>query len=188
MRFCSQCGSDRVAFEVPAGDSRPRHVCKACQAIHYQNPRVIAGCLVTHEDKVLLCRRAIEPRRGLWTIPAGFLENGETLAEGAARETWEEAAARVELDELYGVFNLTHIHQIYVFYRGRLVNGEYGVGEESLETRLFAEHEIPWEELAFPTVHKTLRYFFEDRRTGQYPVRVRDIPRRGRAAPPQVTG
>ncbi len=178
MRYCSTCGSDQLAFEVPSGDSRPRHVCKACQIIHYQNPRVIAGCLVTYADKVLLCRRAIEPRRNFWTLPAGFLENGETLQEGAERETWEEAAAKVDIDELYGVFNLPHIHQIYVFYRGRLVNGEFGVGEESLETRLFAEHEIPWDELAFPTIHKTLKYYFADRQTNTFPVRVRDIPRR----------
>jgi len=178
MRFCSQCGSGQLVFEIPAGDSRPRHVCKSCEVIHYQNPRVIAGCLVTHGDQVLLCRRAIEPRRNFWTLPAGFLENGETLAEGAMRETWEEAAARVELDDLYGVFNLTHIHQIYVFYRGRLVDGEFGVGEESLETRLFGEDEIPWDELAFPTVSKTLRYYFEDRKRNTFPLRVRDIPRR----------
>lgn len=178
MRFCSACGSDRIVLEVPPGDSRPRHVCQACQVIHYQNPRVVAGCLVTHGEQVLLCKRAIEPRRGFWTLPAGFLENNETIAECAARETWEEAAAKVELDEIYGIFNLTHISQIYVFYRGRLVNGEFGVGEESLETRLFSEDEIPWDELAFPTVHKTLNYFFEDRKSGHFPVRVRDIPRR----------
>ncbi len=178
MRFCSQCGSDRIALEVPAGDSRPRHVCHACSTIHYQNPKVVTGCLVTHGDRVLLCRRAIEPRRGFWTAPAGYLENGETLQEGAARETREEADARVEIDDLYAVFNLTHIHQIYVFFRGRLVDGQYGVGEESLESRLFSEEEIPWDEIAFPTVQKTLKYWLEDRKTGSYPVRVRDIPRR----------
>lgn len=178
MRFCSQCGSDQIVFDVPAGDARPRHVCKACNIIHYQNPKVIAGCLVTHEDKVLLCRRAIEPRRNFWTLPAGFLENGESMAEGAARETREEAAAKVEIHDLYALFNLIHIHQIYVFFRGTLVDGAFGVGEESLETRLFSEAEIPWEELAFPVIHKTLRYFFEDRKTGLFPVRVRDIPRR----------
>jgi ADP-ribose pyrophosphatase YjhB (NUDIX family) len=178
MRFCSHCGSDRLALEIPAGDARPRHVCHACQAIHYQNPKVVSGCLVTHGDRVLLCRRAIEPRRGFWTAPAGYLENGETLQEGAIRETLEEADAGVELDGLYALFNLTHIHQIYVFFRGRLIDGRYGVGEESLECRLFAEDEIPWDELAFPTVSKTLRYYFEDRKTGDFPVRLRDIPRR----------
>ncbi|MFP5441930.1 MAG: NUDIX hydrolase [Gammaproteobacteria bacterium] len=178
MRFCSQCGSDRLVLEVPAGDSRPRHVCHACQTIHYQNPKVVTGCLVVDGDRVLLCRRAIEPRRGFWTSPAGFLENGETLQEGAARETREEADAGVEIDGLYTVFNLTHIHQIYVFFRGRLSGGTYGAGEESIECRLFAEHEIPWDELAFPTVAKTLKYWLEDRKTGNFPVRVRDIPRR----------
>ena len=178
MRFCSQCGSDQVAFEIPPGDSRPRHFCRACGTIHYQNPRVIAGCLVTHGDRVLLCRRAIEPRRGFWTMPAGFLENGETLQDSAARETREEADAQVAIDDLYAIFNLTHIHQVYVFFRGRLVDGQYGVGEESLESRLFAEDEVPWEELAFPTIHKTLKYYFADRQGGQFPVRVRDIPRR----------
>lgn len=178
MRYCSQCGSDRLVLEIPTGDSRPRHVCHACQTIHYQNPKVVTGCLVVDGDKVLLCRRAIEPRRGFWTSPAGFLENGETLQEGAARETREEADAAVELDGLYTVFNLTHIHQIYVFFRGRLSGGTYGSGEESIECRLFAEHEIPWDELAFPTVAKTLKYWLEDRKTGNFPVRVRDIPRR----------
>ena len=178
MRFCSQCGSDQLVFEIPGGDTRHRHICRACKVIHYQNPRVIAGCLVTADDKVLLCRRAIEPRRGFWTIPAGFLENGETIAEGAARETREEAAASVALADIYGIFNLTHIHQIYVFYRGELLNGEFGIGEESLETRLFAEDEIPWDALAFPTVHKTLKYYFADRKTGEFPLRIRDIPRK----------
>ncbi len=178
MRFCSQCGSNRIAFEIPAGDSRPRHLCHACGAIHYENPRVIAGCIVSDGDRVLLCRRAIEPRHGFWTAPAGFLENGETLEEGAARETFEEAAAKVDIDNLYTIFNITHIHQIHVFFRGQLQDGQFGAGEESLECRLFAEHEIPWAELAFPTVAKTLKYWLEDRRRGEFPIRVRDMPRR----------
>lgn len=178
MRFCSDCGSDQLAFETPPGDSRPRHVCKACGMIHYQNPRVVAGCLVTAGDAVLLCRRAIEPRRNFWTLPAGFLENGETMQEGAERETWEEAEARVALGEIYTLFNLPVIHQIHVFFRGELKDGQFGAGPESLEAKLFAEHEIPWEELAFPTVTKTLRYYFSDRTNGQFPIRVRDIPRR----------
>lgn len=178
MRFCSQCGSNQMVFEVPAGDSRPRHICRACNIIHYQNPNMVAGCLVTQEDQVLLCRRAIEPRRNYWTLPAGFLENGESLQEGAARETWEEAEARVQIHDLYTLFNLTHIHQIHAFFRGELLDGRFGVGEESLETQLFSEADIPWEELAFPTVSKTLRYFFADRKHGAFPLRIRDIPRR----------
>lgn len=179
MRFCSDCGSDQLAFEIPPGDTRPRHVCKSCNMIHYQNPRVVTGCIVVDGDKVLLCRRAIEPRRNFWTLPAGFLENGETMQEGAERETREEAEARVVITDIYTLFNLPAIHQIHVFYRGDLQDGAYGAGEESLETKLFAEHEIPWEELAFPTVTKTLRYYFADRQRGEFPMRVRDIPRRG---------
>ena len=176
MKFCSSCGQP-VELRVPDGDDRDRHVCINCGTIHYQNPRIIVGMLVTHGDRVLLCRRAIEPRSGFWTLPAGFMENGETTVQGAHRETWEEAQARVANEVFYRVFDLPHINQVYMFYRGELLNGEYGVGPESTEVALFHEHEIPWHELAFPVVQETLREFFEDRRGGHFPVRVSLIDR-----------
>lgn len=171
MKFCSSCGS-QVALRIPQGDNRERFVCtnNACGTIHYQNPRIIAGCLPTFQDKVLLCKRAIEPRYGLWTLPAGFMENGETTEEGALRESWEEAKATLVVDQLYSLFNLPYINQVYFFYKGELSNTDFGPGEESLEVALFAEDEIPWEELAFPVVTKTLEYYFHDRKTGEFPL------------------
>ena len=179
MKYCNQCGSP-VELLVPQGDSLPRHVCANCGAIHYLNPKVVVGCVPRWEDKVLLCRRAIEPRLGYWTLPAGFMENGETTEQAAARETFEEAEGEVDIEDLYMVFNLPHISQVYLFYRGQLIEGRHGAGEESLETRLFEEHEIPWDDLAFPTVYRALKHFFSDRQQGLYPVRVEDItyPRR----------
>ena len=176
MKFCSSCGST-VVLEIPAGDDRHRHVCKDCETIHYQNPRIITGCLPLHEDKVLLCKRAIEPRHGFWTLPAGFMENGETTIEGALRESWEEAKATIAIDELYTLFNLPHINQVYLFYRGQLANLEFGPGEESLDVQLFTEAEIPWDQLAFPVVNRTLQLFFEDRKHGRYPLHSEDIIR-----------
>lgn len=170
MKFCNLCGGS-VDQRVPDGDSRPRYVCQSCQTIHYQNPRIVAGCLPVWEGRVLLCRRAIEPRRGYWTLPAGYMENGETLAEAASRETLEEACARVENLALYTLFDLPHINQVYLFFRADLADPGFAAGEESLEVRLFEEHEIPWSELAFPTVGRTLECFFADRRTQVFPVR-----------------
>lgn len=175
MKYCSDCGSDRIQIAIPEGDNRERHMCPDCGAIHYTNPRIIAGVLPVWEDRILLCKRAIHPRKDFWTLPAGFLENGETLQQGAERETLEEAEARVDIHDIYTIFNLTHIHQVYIFFRGTLINGEYGVGEESSDAALFAAEEIPWEELAFPTIHKTLRYYLRDRDNGEFPVRMRDI-------------
>lgn len=174
MKFCSECGS-QVSVKIPEGDNRERHVCTDCGVIHYINPRIIAGTLPVYEGKVLLCRRAIEPRRGYWTLPAGFMENGETTAQAAARETIEEAEAEVDLHGLYTVFNLPHISQVYMFFRGEVIEGKYGVGVESLETQLFEEQDIPWNELAFPTIYRTLKLYFEDRKTEQYPVRIEDL-------------
>ena len=174
MKFCSECGQG-VTARVPDGDTRSRFVCDHCQTIHYQNPRIVAGCLAVHGQQVLLCRRAIEPRRGFWTLPAGFMENGETTEEAALRETWEEARARLQQQELYMLFNLPHINQVYMFFRGELADLEFSAGEESLEVRLFHEHEIPWDKLAFPTVGKTLKQYFLDRQEQAFPVRIRDL-------------
>lgn len=174
MKYCSQCGAS-VSHRIPPGDHLPRYICDTCETIHYQNPRVIAGCLPFHEDKVLLCRRAIEPREGLWTLPAGFLENGETTAQGALRETREEANADADIVELYTLFSLPHISQVYMFYRARLNNLDFSPGVESHETRLFTQDEIPWDQLAFPVVTETLKYYFDDRQRDDYPIRSQDI-------------
>ena len=167
MKFCSNCGAP-VVLKVPPGDNLPRHVCEACDAIHYQNPKMVIGCIPEWEDRILLCRRAIEPRHGLWTVPAGFMENGETVAQAALRETLEEANARVELAAMYSVISVPHVNQVHIFYRGRLLDLEFGPGAESLEVQLFAESEIPWQEIAFRTISTTLRHYFADRRTGAY--------------------
>ncbi|MEO8847469.1 MAG: NUDIX hydrolase [Casimicrobiaceae bacterium] len=177
MNFCSHCGSAKLALRVPEGDSLPRFVCGDCDSIHYQNPKVVVGCLPVWDDKVLLCRRAIEPRHGLWTLPAGFMENHETLEDGAMRETLEEANARVDLGELYVLISLLHVSQVFVIFRARLRDLDFGPGIESLEVRLFAEDEIPWETLAFRTISRTLRNYFLDRRDGAWPLRLSSIER-----------
>ena len=186
MNYCSHCGSDRLVFRVPDGDTLPRFVCAACGTIHYQNPKVVVGCLAVWEGRVLLCKRAIEPRHGLWTLPAGFLENGESLADGAMRETLEEANARVTLDDLYTVISLPQINQIYVMFRARLDDLGFGPGTESLEVRLYDEADVPWEQLAFRTITRTLRNYFLDRREGAFPLRLSTLERR--PAPPDLRG
>ncbi|MCK4951824.1 MAG: NUDIX hydrolase [Gammaproteobacteria bacterium] len=174
MKFCSQCGAT-VEHKVPDGDTLPRYVCDACDTIHYQNPKVVTGCIPEWEDKILLCRRAIDPRQGLWTLPAGFMENSETSSEGAARETLEEACARVEIGDLYALFNIPHISQVYLLFRARLLDLDYSPGLESLEVNLFAEHEIPWDEIAFAVVKETLQRYFKDRARGVYSLQMDDI-------------
>jgi len=174
MKFCSNCGKP-IDWRIPPGDDRERFVCGHCDAIHYQNPRIITGCLPIHEDKVLLCKRAIEPRHGYWTLPAGFMENGETTLEGALRESWEEARARINVEGLYTLFNLPHINQVYLFYRGTLCDLDFGAGVESLEVDLFGENDIPWDELAFPVIKKTLEHYFYDRQHDHFPLRSEDI-------------
>lgn len=176
MKFCSECGAP-VAQHIPSGDNRPRFVCAACHTIHYQNPKVVAGCIPEWEGKILLCKRAIEPRYGLWTLPAGFMENDETTIEAAMRETWEEAAAPVYIDSLYALFNLPHINQVYVMFRGRLKRLEFAPGSESLEVALYAEADIPWDDLAFPVVRETLKLYFADRRAGTFRQHLGDITR-----------
>ena len=170
MNFCSEC-SHPVALSIPEGDNRPRHVCTQCGTIHYQNPKMVIGSIpvwdpaLAHEGtlQVLLCRRAIEPRLGYWTLPAGFMENGETTGEAAVRETEEEAGANIELGPLFTLLNVAHVHQVHMFYLARLLDLDFAPGEESLEVQLFAERDIPWDELAFPTIRTTLELFFADR-------------------------
>lgn len=162
MKYCSLCGAG-VDLMVPPGDQLKRHVCTACGQIHYQNPKVVAGAIVDHQGRVLLCRRAIEPRYGLWTIPAGFMENGESTAEAALRETWEEAQAKVVLNGLYGLYSLPFVSQVYVIYRGELVDDgktpPFAPGPESLEVVLVEPEKIPWNELAFSVVESALRHY-----------------------------
>ena len=166
MNYCSLCGT-RVELRIPEGDTLPRYVCTACGVIHYQNPKIVVGCIPEWEDKILLCLRAIEPRHGLWTLPAGFMENAETLAQGAERETLEEANARVEIGNLYSIYNLPHIDQVHVLFRARLLDLDFKPGIESLNVRLFSEIEIPWDALAFRVIREPLKRYFEERRQGK---------------------
>jgi len=175
INYCSQCGAP-VRFEVPPGDSLKRHICAQCGSIHYQNPKLVIGTLPVWEDKVLLCLRAIEPRRDKWTLPAGFMENKETMAEAALRETQEEACARVELGEMYTIISVPHISQVHAFYRARLLDLDFSAGAETLEVRLFSEGEIPWQEIAFRTVALSLRHYFEDRRSGCFGFHAEALP------------
>ncbi|QHF02162.1 NUDIX domain-containing protein [Pseudomonas asturiensis] len=175
MNFCSQCGKP-VIQRIPEGDSRLRYVCEYCQTIHYQNPNIVAGCLATLGDKVLLCRRAIEPRLGFWTLPAGFMENGETIEQAARRETVEEACATLSELALYAIIDVPHINQVHVFYRGEMATEDFAAGVESLEVQLFEEADIPWQDLAFLTVRRTLECFFADRRRQAYPVHTSALP------------
>ena len=171
MKFCSNCGS-QVTLRVPQGDNLPRHVCDACGTIHYQNPRMVVGCIVEHGDRVLLCRRGIEPRHGYWTVPAGYMENGESTFQGALRETLEEANARVEIDSLYALYNISHINQVYLLFRARLLDPNVSPGAETLEVGLFAESEIPWDRIAFASVRNALVHYYEDRKKGSYPFHM----------------
>jgi len=174
VKFCSECGGV-CQQQIPDDDNRMRSVCRQCHMIHYENPKIICGCLPIFENKVLLCKRAIEPRLGLWTLPAGFMENQETLQEGAQRETWEEAHAKVDNISLYTVFNIPSINQVYMLFKGDLVDGKHAVGTESLATQLYEEEAIPWKEIAFLAIKKTLIHYFEDRKVGNFPVRIEDI-------------
>ncbi len=179
LNFCSNCGAP-LTVKIPPGDNRPRHVCERCGAIHYQNPKLVVGSIPVWEDKVLLCRRAIEPRYGMWTLPAGFMENGETVAECALRETLEEAGARVELEGLYTLINLPDINQVYLMFRARLLDLDFKPGHESLEAALFTEAEIPWQDIAFRTIQLTLQDFYADRRRGVFDLHVSSLYHRPR--------
>ncbi|MCC6609357.1 MAG: NUDIX hydrolase [Burkholderiales bacterium] len=174
MKFCPNCGAP-VTVKVPTGDHLPRHVCDACGTVHYSNPKMVIGCIPEWEGRVLLCRRAIEPRSGLWTLPAGFMENGETVAQAALRETFEEANARVELAEMFTVLSVPYVNQVHIFYRARLLDLDFGPGTESLEVALFREEEVPWREIAFRTVSLTLEHFYADREQGAFQIHAGDI-------------
>jgi ADP-ribose pyrophosphatase YjhB (NUDIX family) len=174
IQHCRECGT-RVQYVIPADDNRERAVCPACATVHYENPLNVVGTVPVWQDQVLLCRRNIEPRRGLWTLPAGFMEMGESTAEGARRETIEEAGASFELQGLYTVMNVLSVGQVHLYYRARLLSTEFDPGPETIEARLFREDEIPWDELAFRTVRLTLQHYFQDRRDGRYDVHCADI-------------
>lgn len=174
MKYCTECGR-QVTLKTPVADNRPRYICESCETVHYQNPKIVAGCLVEHDNRILLCRRAIQPRYGFWTLPAGFMELGETTTEAALRETLEEAQASVDIDGLFAVFNLPHVDQVYMMFRSRLVGEQFGAGEETLEAGFFDESEIPWDELAFSTIYHSLQLYYQDRSRGRYRVHTGDI-------------
>jgi len=165
MKHCTDCG-EGVELRTPEGEHAPRHVCTVCGKVHYVNPLIVVGCVPEVGDRILLCRRAIEPRSGYWTIPAGFMEIGETLAQGAARETMEEAGARVEIQDLFAVVDVVHARQVHMMFRAALLEGGFAAGPESLEVQLFEAGEIPWDEIAFQSVRFALEKFLEDRAVG----------------------
>jgi ADP-ribose pyrophosphatase YjhB (NUDIX family) len=175
MNYCSHCGTP-VTLCIPPGDSLLRYVCPACGTIHYQNPKLVVGAIPEWEGRVLLCRRAIAPRHGFWTLPSGFMENRETTAEAAARETLEEACARVDIGELFTLIDVPHISQVHLVYRARLLDTDFAPGHESLEVRLFLEEDIPWDDIAFRSISMTLRFYYADRKRGRYAFHLDTIP------------
>ena len=178
MRYCCHCQAELV-YAIPAGDDRRRYLCRACATVHYQNPRIVAGCLPVWGEQILLCKRAIAPRYGYWTLPAGFMELGETITEAGRRETREEANARVEIEALYAVFSLPEVDQVYMMFRSRLLDLDFSPGRESLEVGLFSEDMIPWNEIAFMTISETLRLYFKDRaQGGRFGLHSGDIVKR----------
>jgi ADP-ribose pyrophosphatase YjhB (NUDIX family) len=175
IKHCKNCGA-AVAYRVPDdGDTKERAVCPACHTIHYENPLNVVGTVPYFGERVLLCKRNIEPRWGKWTLPAGFMELGETTAQGAARETDEEAGAQIEMEELFSVMNVPRVGQVHLFYRAKLLSDQFNPGVETIEAKLFTEAEIPWEEIAFRTVKETLEHFFADRRVGRFGFHNIDI-------------
>jgi ADP-ribose pyrophosphatase YjhB (NUDIX family) len=180
MNYCSHCGKP-VQRGIPPGDDRERFMCPACGRIHYRNPRVVVGCIPVWQDRVLLCRRAIEPRHGSWTIPAGYLENGETVEAGARRELLEEARASAGDLRPFGLYNIAHVNQVYLIFLAPLVSGDFGAGAETSEVRLFDESEIPWGELAFPVVEMTLKRYLRDAGRGDWSFHIDDVTTRMKA-------
>lgn len=174
MNFCSHCGAP-VSLRIPPGDNLPRHICDQCGTIHYQNPKVVVGAIAAWEDQILMCRRAIEPRYGFWTLPAGFMENNETTGDAALRETREEAGAKIHLGPMFTYVDLPHISQIHIIYRATLLDLDFLPGEESLEVSLMKESDIPWDEIAFRSVEYTLKCFFEDKRRGIFDLHTTSL-------------
>jgi ADP-ribose pyrophosphatase YjhB (NUDIX family) len=175
IRHCRECGA-AVVYRLPDdGDTKLRAVCPVCHTVHYENPLNVVGTVPWLDDRVLLCKRNIEPRRGYWTLPAGFMELAETTAQGAARETDEEAGALIEMQELFTVINVVKVGQVHFYYRARLLSDQFDPGHETMETRLYTEAEIPWNEIAFHTVRDTLKLYFEDRRKGRFELHHFDI-------------
>jgi ADP-ribose pyrophosphatase YjhB (NUDIX family) len=174
VKFCANCAAP-VAKRVPPGDNLPRWVCDACGDIHYENPRLVVGSIPEYQGKILLCRRAIEPRYGYWTLPAGFMENAESTAQAALRETLEEAGAEVELGEPFSMISVPYVNQVHLFYRARLRELDFKPGEETLEVGLYDEADVPWKEIAFRTVGLTLKYWFADRKAGQFAFHAEDL-------------
>lgn len=175
IKHCRGCGA-AVVYRVPDdGDSKSRAVCPSCQTIHYENPLNVVGTIPVWEDRILLCKRAIEPRYGKWTLPAGFMELNETAAQGAARETVEEAGAEFEMGDFFSLVSVPRVGQVHLFFHATLLSDVFNPGFETLEARLFSEAEIPWDELAFRTVAETLRHYLADRRAGHYATHVFDI-------------
>ena len=174
IRHCKACGA-ATEYRIPADDNRERATCTGCGAVHYENPLNVVGTVPAWEDQVLLCRRNIEPRHGYWTLPAGFMELGETAAEGALRETIEEAGAHIELLGLYTFLNVVRVGQLHLYFRARLLDTVFAPGPETIEAQLFREDEIPWDALAFRTVRVTLEHYFADRRRGQFELHSADI-------------
>ena len=176
MNFCVKCGAN-TDYKIPSGDNQIRSVCRLCGHIHYENPKIVCGCLVRSGDDVLLCKRGIEPQKNRWTFPAGFLERHESTLDGAKRETREEACADVVLEMLYAQFDLVYISQIYQFYLADLI-GSFAPGDETLDVQLFDEKSIPWGQLAFPVIRKSLESYFVDRDRGYYKFRHFEIANR----------
>jgi ADP-ribose pyrophosphatase YjhB (NUDIX family) len=174
MNFCSACGKS-VSKKIPLGDNVARFVCDSCEAIHYHNPKIVAGCIPEWGHQILLCRRAIEPKIGLWTFPAGFMEIGESTEQAAMRETKEEAQADVEITALHAVLSLPYIGQVYMVFRGRMLTPGYEAGAESLEVRLFSLAEIPWDHMAFPVVREALKRYVDDSKTGRFQLHLASL-------------
>lgn len=177
MKFCLECGSAKVRLQIPEKDNRRRYMCGACGYIHYVNPRVVAGCVPVYDGQVLLCRRAIEPKHGFWTLPAGFMELDETVAQAAERETLEEANARVRLCSLFTLLSLPHAQQVFVMYLAELLDENFSPGPESLDVALFAEDRVPWKDIAFSSVRHTLEFYFADCRQGCFTLHTADLLR-----------